>query len=118
MHVYYLNKHLMCEHYRNNSPTGFRVVKEQKGVTTHTDPSRTAMIFLLEGCMHVEGKQFPSFTVQTNQMFPMPAGINNSISFLEDSTLLVLYFIDSKFRFCRSILSDEKISNAPKRDDW
>lgn len=68
MHVYYLNKHLMCEHYRNNSPTGFRVLKEQKGVTTHTDPSRTAMIFLLEGCMHVEGKQFPSFTVQTNQM--------------------------------------------------
>lgn len=118
MRVYYLNKHLMCEHYRNNSPTGFRVLKVQKGVTTHTDPSRTAMIFLLEGCMHVEGKQFPSFTVQTNQMFPMPAGINNSISFLEDSTLLVLYFIDSKFRFCRSILSDEKISNAPKRNDW
>lgn len=58
MHVYYLNKHLMCEHYRNNSPTGFRVLKEQKGVTTHTDPSRTAMIFLLEGCMHVEGKSF------------------------------------------------------------
>lgn len=118
MHVYYLNKHLMCEHYRNNSPTGFRVLKEQKGVTTHTDPSRTAMIFMLEGALHVEGKRFPGFTVHANQMFPMPAGVDNSIRFMEDSLALVLYFIDSKFKFCHNIITDEMIKNAPKRADW
>lgn len=118
MQVYYLNKHLMCEHYQCNSPTGFRVVKEKQGVTTHTNPSRTAMIFLLKGEMRVSGKRFPAFTARNNAMFPMPAGTDNMICFAEDSIALVLYFIDSKFRFCGSILSDEMIKNAPERDDW
>lgn len=118
MQVYYLNKHLMCEHYQCNSPTGFRVVTEKQGATRHTDPSRTAMIFLLKGKLSVSGKRFPKFTVRRNQMFPMPAGTDNSITFVQDSMLLVLYFIDSKFRFCHSILTDEMIKNAPQRDDW
>lgn len=108
----------MCEHYQKNSPVGFRVVREKKGVVAHTAPSRTAMIFLLEGALHVEGKRFPSFTVHANQMFPMPAGVDNSIRFMEDCLALVLYFIDSKFKFCHNIITDEMIENAPKRDDW
>lgn len=118
MQVYYLNKHLMCEHYQRNSPVGFRVVREKKGVVTHTAPSRTAMLFLLEGTLRVEGKRFPGFTVHANQMFPMPAGVDNSISFVEDSIVLVLYFIDSKFKFCHNIITDEMIKSVPKRDDW
>lgn len=118
MQVYYLNKHLMCEHYQGNSPVGFRVIREKKGVVAHTAASRTAMIFLLEGALHVEGKRFPSFTVHANQMFPMPAGVDNTIRFVEDSLVLVLYFIDSKFKFCHNIITDEMIKNAPKREDW
>ena len=118
MKVYYLNKHLMCEHYQGNSPVGFRVIREKKGVVAHTAASRTAMIFLLEGALHVEGKRFPGFTVHANQMFPMPAGVDNTIRFVEDSLALVLYFIDSKFKFCHNIITDEIIENAPKRDDW
>ncbi len=118
MKVYYLNKHLMCEHYQGNSPVGFRVVREKKGEVRHTAPSRTAMLFLLEGTLRVEGKRFPDFTVHDNQMFPMPAGVDNSIRFMEDSLLLVLYFIDSKFKFCHNIITDEMIENAPQRDDW
>lgn len=108
----------MCEHYQKNSPVGFRVVQEKKGVVTHTAASRTAMIFLLEGALHVEGKRFPGFTVHANQMFPMPAGVDNTIRFVEDSLALVLYFIDSKFKFCHNIITDEMIKNAPKRADW
>lgn len=115
MQVYYLNKHSMCEHYQCNSPTGFRVVTEKEGATRHTDLSRTAMIFLLKGKLSVAGKRFPKFTVRQNQMFPMPAGTDNSITFVQDSMLLVLYFIDSKFRFCHSILTDEMIRNPPPR---
>lgn len=118
MKVYYLNKHLMCEHYQGNSPVGFRVVQEKKGVVAHTAASRTAMIFMLEGALHVEGKRFPGFTVHANQMFPMPAGVDNTIRFVEDSLALVLYFIDSKFKFCHNIITDEMIKNAPKRADW
>lgn len=118
MKVYYLNKHLMCEHYQGISPVGFRVIREKKGVVAHTAASRTAMIFLLEGALHVEGKRFPGFTVHANQMFPMPAGVDNSIRFMEDSLALVLYFIDSKFKFCHNIITDEMIKNAPKRADW
>lgn len=79
---------------------------------------RTAMLFLLEGVLRVEGKRFPGFTVHANQMFPMPAGVDNSIRFMEDSLALVLYFIDSKFKFCHNIITDEMIKNAPKRADW
>lgn len=118
MHVYYLNKHMMCEHYQSNSPVGFRVVREKTGVVAHTASSRTAMIFLLEGTLRVEGKRFPTFYVHANQMFPMPAGIENSVYFVEDSLVLVLYFIESKFRFCHNIISDEMIKSAPKRTDW
>lgn len=108
----------MCEHYQGNSPVGFRVIREKKGVVAHTAASRTAMIFMLEGALHVEGKRFPGFTVHANQMFPMPAGVDNSIRFMEDSLALVLYFIDSKFKFCHNIITDEMIKNAPKRADW
>lgn len=108
----------MCEHYQGNSPVGFRVIREKKGVVSHTAASRTAMIFLLEGALHVEGKRFPGFTVHANQMFPMPADVDNSIRFVEDSLALVLYFIDSKFKFCHNIITDEMIKNAPKRADW
>lgn len=108
----------MCEHYQGNSPVGFRVIRGKKGVVAHTAASRTAMIFMLEGALHVEGKRFPGFTVHANQMFPMPAGVDNSIRFMEDSLALVLYFIDSKFKFCHNIITDEMIKNAPKRADW
>ena len=80
----------MCEHYQGNSPVGFRVVREKKGAVRHTAPSRTAMLFLLEGTLRVEGKRFPGFTVHGSQMFPMPAGVDNSIHFVEDSLVLVL----------------------------
>ena len=108
----------MCEHYQSNSPVGFRVVREKTGVVAHTAPSRTAMIFLLEGTLRVEGKRFPTFYVHANQMFPMPAGIENSVYFVEDSLVLILYFIESKFRFCHNIISDEMIKSAPKRTNW
>lgn len=118
MQVYYLNKHTMCEHYQCNSPVGFRVVTEKKGATARTVSSRSAMLFLVKGSLHVEGDKFPAFTVRRNQIFPMPAGIENTIQVLEDSKVLVLYFMDSKFRFCHNILSDEMIKSAPKRRDW
>ena len=108
----------MCEHYFAKSPTGFRVITEEKGAVLQTDPSRSAVIFMLQGKIRVTSKQFPEFNVRKNQMFLMPAGVDNAIHITESGMALVLYFVDSKYRFCRSILSDEMIKNAPNREDW